>query len=289
MTLEKSLQKTANLINQRMTELLPVATHFADSNLVKAMHYSAIAKGKKIRPFLLLATADLFDAKKISALDTACALEFIHIYSLIHDDLPAMDDDDFRRGEPSCHKKFNEATAILAGDALLTYAFEILSDEKIGVDAVARCQLINQIAKSIGFNGMAGGQMMDLEAENQALSEDQIFKLHSLKTGKMFTSAVLCGAILGNADQKSIDFLDKYSADIGLAFQIKDDILDFEENKITPKSKPDQASIVNLIGLENSLLKLEELKISAIGHLKNFGHKADLLIDLVDFIITRKN
>jgi farnesyl diphosphate synthase len=171
----------------------------------------------------------------------------------------------------------------------VVHAFEILSDEKIGVNANIRCQLINQIAKSIGFNGMAGGQMMDLEAENQTLSKEQIFKLHNLKTGKMFTSAVLCGAILGNADKKSIDFLAKYSADIGLAFQIKDDILDFEENKLIPKSKPDQASIVNLIGLENSVSKLEELKISAKNHLKEFDDKADLLRDIVDFIVTRKN
>lgn len=286
--LEQSLQETATLVNQRMVELLPNITQFADSKLAVAMHYSAIAKGKKIRPFLVITTADIFGADKETALDVACALEFIHIYSLIHDDLPAMDDDDFRRGEPSCHKKFDEATAILAGDALLTYAFEILSDEKLKINAEIKCQLINIISKSIGFNGMAGGQMIDLEAKNKTLSREQIFKLHNLKTGKMFIAAVLSGAFLGKADEAEKTALINYATDIGLAFQMKDDILDFEENKSQPKTKPDQASIVNLIGLESTFTQLNSLKENAKNHLHNFGARADLLRALADFIIERE-
>lgn len=274
------LLKTANLVNNRMAQLLPQSS---DSQLFEAMRYSAIASGKKVRPFLVITTAEIFGANPAATLDVACALEFIHIYSLIHDDLPAMDDDDFRRGQPSCHKKFNEATAILAGDALLTYAFEILSDEKIGVDAKIRCQLINEIAKSIGFNGMAGGQMMDLEAINKKLSREQIFKLHNLKTGKMFIAAILSGAILGNASASQMESLKNYATDIGLAFQIKDDILDFTE-----EGKADAASIVDLIGLENAASQLETLRSSAKEHLRIFDGKANLLKNLVDFIIDRK-
>ena len=290
---QSQLSLVANLVEKRMLELLPKKEQFSDSKLTEAMNYSALTKGKRIRPFLTITTANLFgaseDATKSTALDVAAVLEFIHIYSLIHDDLPAMDDDDFRRGEPSCHKKFDEATAILAGDSLLTFAFEILSDQKLQIAAEIKCQLVNIIAKAIGFEGMAGGQMLDLEAQNKTLSEEQIFKLHHLKTGKMIIAATEAGAILGGGDETAKNALLKYATDIGLAFQIKDDILDFEENKLIPKTKPDPASIVNLIGPEAANLQLQSLKKTAIQHLERFGEKADLLRGLAEFVVERKN
>ncbi len=295
--LADELSKTALLVEKRMLELLPNPSQFSESKLALAMNYSAFTKGKRIRPFLTLTTAGIFIEKadtkrKSSALDVAAVLEFIHIYSLIHDDLPAMDDDDFRRGEPSCHKKFNEATAILAGDSLLTFAFEILSNQKLEIASEIKCQLINNIAKAIGFEGMAGGQMLDLEAQNKTLNQEQIFKLHHLKTGKMIIAAIEAGAILGEADAIKKNALSSYGTNIGLAFQIKDDLLDFEniEQEI-PNSKPktDPASIVNLIGQKAAIEKLNFFKEQAVKDLKIFNEEADLLRDLAIFIVERKS
>lgn len=289
MQLATELSKAASLVEKRMLELLPSPQKFSDSKLALAMNYSALTKGKRIRPFLTLTTANIFSANMDAALDVAAVLEFIHIYSLIHDDLPAMDDDDFRRGEPSCHKKFDEATAILAGDSLLTFAFEILSDQKLKISSDIKCQLINNIAKAIGFEGMAGGQMLDLEAQNKTLSPQQIFQLHHLKTGKMLIAAIEAGAILGGADQAKKNALINYGTNIGLAFQIKDDILDFEEHMLQSKTKPDPASIVNLIGQKAALEKLDLLKKQAILDLDIFNEEANLLRDLAIFIVERKS
>lgn len=287
-SIQQNLHKTANLVNSRMLQLLPEINHSTQSQLLHAMHYSALCKGKRIRPFLTLAVAEMLNANQEIALDIACALEFIHIYSLIHDDLPAMDDDDFRRGELTCHKKFDEATAILAGDTLLTYSFELLSNKNLKLSPKIKCQLINIISKAIGYEGMAGGQMLDLEAKNQKLCQEQIFKLHHLKTGKMLIAAVEIGAVLGNAKAKHKKALIKYGTAIGLAFQIRDDVLDFEEEKIKPRNKPDHASIVNLIGIQQANSQLQTLKNSAISHLKIFDEKADLLRELAGFVVERE-
>jgi farnesyl diphosphate synthase len=256
------------------------------------MSYSAFTKGKRIRPFLTIKVADLFTANPEIALDIACALEFIHIYSLIHDDLPAMDDDDFRRGELTCHKKFDEATAILAGDTLLTYSFELLSNQTLNLTPEIKCQLINIISKAIGYQGMAGGQMLDLEAKNQNLSQEQIFQLHHLKTGKLLIAAVEIGAVLGNAQPEHKKALIEYGTAIGLAFQIRDDILDFEEAQIDAKNqtknKLDPASIVNLIGIDNANSQLQTLKHTAISHLEIFDKKADSLRQLAGFVVERE-
>ena len=298
MQLANELAKAASLVEKRMLELLPNPQKLSDSKLALAMNYSALTKGKRIRPFLTLTTANIFAnifgvnsdlANRDVILDVAAVLEFIHIYSLIHDDLPAMDDDDFRRGEPSCHKKFDEATAILAGDSLLTFAFEILSDQKLKISSDIKCKLINNIAQAIGFEGMAGGQMLDLEAQNKTLSQEQIFKLHHLKTGKMLIAATEAGAILGGANDEQKNALLNYGTNIGLAFQIKDDLLDFEKHQLQPKTKPDPASIVNLIGPKAALEKLNSLKEQAILDLRIFDEKADLLRDLAVFIVERKS
>jgi farnesyl diphosphate synthase len=199
-----------------------------------------------------------------------------------------MDDDDFRRGEPSCHKKFDEATAILAGDSLLTFAFEILSSSKLEIDPEIKCQIIHNISKAIGFEGMAGGQMLDLEAQNKKLTQSKIFELHHLKTGKLIICAIEAGAILGGADQNTKNALINYGKTIGLAFQIKDDLLDFEDEKINPRTKPDAASIVNLIGKEAATEKLNLLEKQAIKDLEIFGPEANLLRELTNFIVNRK-
>lgn len=285
--LKNKLSQTAQIVENRMRELLPSQQKFSDSKLAEAMSYSAMTNGKRVRPFLVMATTEIFSNDeniKKAALDIAATMEFIHVYSLIHDDLPAMDDDDFRRGEPSCHKKFDEATAILAGDSLLTFAFEILSSDDLQIPDKAKCQLINLISKAIGFEGMAGGQMLDLEAQNKNLNQEQIFHLHHLKTGKMFIAAIKAGGILGGASEEKLAALENYGTNFGIAFQIKDDLLDFEENKITPKNKPDPASIVNLIGLDESIKQLKNFEAKAIKDLEVFGLEAELLRDLVKLI-----
>jgi farnesyl diphosphate synthase len=286
--ISEKLSKTASLVEKRMEELLPQTTNFSDSKLVLAMNYSASGKGKRIRPFLTLSTANIFGFDPKIALDVAATLEFIHIYSLIHDDLPAMDDDDFRRGAPSCHKKFDEATAILAGDSLLTFAFEILSSPKLNIAPEIKCQLIHNISQAIGFEGMAGGQMLDLEAQNKQLTESEIFKLHHLKTGKLFIAAIEAGAILGGADPIKRNALINYGKTIGLAFQIKDDLLDFIEEKTNPRTKPDAASIIGLIGEDAALEKLNLLEKKASHDLEIFGIEADLFRDLAKFIVRRE-
>lgn len=293
--LQKNLSQTASLVNQRMAELLPKENNFEESKLNQAMRYSALSIGKRIRAFLIIQSANIFNSRSDALLDVASAIEFIHVYSLIHDDLPAMDDDDFRRGELSCHKKFDEATAILAGDSLLTYAFEILSSPRIKLDPKIKCQLINEIAKAIGFNGMAGGQMIDLESANKKLNYEQIIKLHKLKTAELFMTSAAAGAIIGNANQEEKQALINYAHDIGLAFQIKDDILDCkkdQENQTNSKSKnkkPGSISIVEVIGMDGAKKQLTTLEKQAISHLVIFDNRASILKELAKFIVNQQN
>lgn len=292
--LKESLLGCSILVQKRMDELLP--QDFSDSNLVKAMRYSALSEGKRIRPFLVLASAQIFGVSVLTSLNAAVALEFIHIYSLIHDDLPAMDDDDLRRGKPSNHKKFDEATAILAGDSLLTYAFEVLADADTHKDPVVRCELIKTIAKAAGFAGMAGGQMMDLEKAEQKISKETLAKLHRLKTGELFMAAAEVGAILGRCGLSERNALRYFSHDLGLAFQIKDDILDHcgikkgksDIEEAHHKKSKENVSIVDVVGLKNAEQQLKILHDQSIAHLKIFGDKAKLLVDLAEFIITRE-
>ncbi len=293
-SLKDSLFACSVLVHKRMSELLP--HDFSDSKLVEAMRYSALSDGKRIRPFLTIAAAQIFGVNPINSLNAATAMEFIHVYSLIHDDLPAMDDDNFRRGIPTCHKQFDEATAILAGDSLLTYAFEILSDPQTAQDPAVRCEIIKTVAKSAGFRGMAGGQMIDLEKSNQKISQEELVKLHRLKTGELFMASAEIGAILGRAGIEERHALRYFAHDLGLAFQIKDDILDHvgtnvgkvEIDETVHKNSKENASIVDLMGMENAVKQLEILREQTIGHLRIFGDKAHLLSELVDFVIVRE-
>ena len=293
-SLKEALLACSILVHKRMDELLP--QDFADSRLVEAMRYSALSDGKRVRPFLTIGSAQIFGIAPLDALSAATAMEFIHVYSLIHDDLPAMDDDDFRRDQPTCHKKFDEATAILAGDALLTYAFEIMSNEKTNSDPLVRCELVKTAAQASGFRGMVGGQMIDLEKANQEISKEELAKLHRLKTGELFMASAEVGAIIGKASVEDRKAMRSYARDLGLAFQIKDDILDhngdsygkvgIDEN--VHKKPQENASIVDVLGVDNAQKQLELLRDQAIAHLDIFGAKAALLLELADFVITRE-
>lgn len=287
--IEKSLQEAlnfcANLVQKEIKSLLPA--EFRDSNLVEAMRYSSLSGGKRIRPFLTINSAQIFGINPQESIRAAVAIEFIHTYSLIHDDLPAMDNDDFRRGQLTCHKKFDEATAILAGDALLTYAFEILASSQTHQNSSVRCELIKLLANASGFRGMVGGQMMDLENAAKKISNEQLAKLHRLKTGALFEASCAMGAILGNATNQEKIALQYYAHDLGLAFQIKDDILDHSEAKNNQTNSQENASIVDIIGLEQAQKQLQLLKEQAISHLNIFGNKAFLLAELAIFIVDR--
>lgn len=292
-SLEDALNSCASLVQKKIKTLLPI--EFEDSHLVEAMRYSALSGGKRLRPFLTIISAQIFGINPKDALRTAAAIELVHTYSLIHDDLPAMDNDDFRRGKLTCHKKFNEATAILAGDALLTYAFEILSDSETHKDPFIRCELIKTLALASGFDGMVGGQMMDLENASNKITKEQLAKLHRLKTGALFVASCEMGAILGHANSQEKSALRYYAHDLGLAFQIKDDILDHcgldlgktEIDENVHKKPKDNASIVDVVGLDNAVKQLAMFKEQAIAHIKIFGSKAILLEELAEFIINR--
>ena len=297
-SLKESIENCSILIQRKFDEILPF--EFPDSKIVEAMRYSSLSGGKRVRPFLLMTCANIFDIPAFESINAAAAIELVHTYSLIHDDLPAMDNDDFRRGNPSSHKKFDEATAILAGDALLTYAFEILSDEKTHKDPAIRCDLIRALAHSSGFKGMIGGQMIDLENSNKALSKAQIANLHRQKTGELFMASCEMGAILGEASRQDANRLRYYAHDLGLAFQIRDDILDHKDVKkgskdgekdnideIAHESSKDNASIVNVVGLQTANDQLDLFINQAKEHISYFGKKADLLIQLADFVKNR--
>jgi farnesyl diphosphate synthase len=293
--IRESMISCSFYVQQRMNELLP--ENFSDSKIIESMRYSALSDGKRIRPFLVMAIANIFNFPATKSLNCATALELVHVYSLIHDDLPAMDDDDFRRGKLSNHKKFDEATAILAGDALLTFAFEILANSDAHNSAEIRCELIKTLSKAIGFRGMVGGQMIDIENIDKKISQEQIINLHRLKTGELFMASAECGAILGGANKQERCALRYYAHDLGLAFQIKDDILDHigveigktEIDEMVHKKPKENASIVDIIGIEQAEKKLQILSEQAKEHLKIFGTKADILNDLVDLLVNRSN
>jgi len=264
-----------------------------EATILEAMRYSALGGGKRLRPFLTVCSASLFGVRIESALDAAAAIEFIHTYSLIHDDLPAMDNDDLRRGKPTNHKVYGEAAAILAGDGLLTFAFQILASAKVHADPAVRCELISALAQAAGCWGMVGGQMMDLEAENKQLSLEEIIRLQRLKTGELFAVSCEAGAILGKAPAMMRKLLRAYAHDMGLAFQITDDLLDVEgtrteTGKNVNKDKiAGKATLVSALGIERSREHAQILIKQAISHLDVFDKKADHLRALAKFVISR--
>lgn len=266
-----------------------------EKRLVEAMRYSAIGGGKAFRAFLVLTVGEMLGLKKESALQIATALEMVHTFSLIHDDLPAMDNDTMRRGKPTNHIQFDEATAILAGDALLANAFEVLSDETTEIVPELRCKLINFLAQMTGKVGMCGGQMLDLIGETEKLNLEEITRLQNKKTGALLRFAILASAIAAGADEAQQKALTKYADNIGLMFQMTDDILDIEGDeklmgKTLGKDKVESKStFVTLLGLEATRKKAYELGEDAKKALEIFGEKASLLCKASDFILERKN
>ena len=264
-----------------------------ESQVFQAMRYAVMAGGKRLRPFLVIASADLFNVSRSCSERVAAAIEMIHTYSLIHDDLPAMDDDNLRRGKPTCHLKFDEATAILAGDALLTLAFEVIAHSDTHNSAKVRSDLVLEISRAVGAQGMVGGQMLDLIAEQSVFGMPEITRLQRMKTGALINCSCQVGAILGNASETQRHLLNAYAYDVGLAFQIIDDLLDVdgdpkELGKATNKDvKAGKATFVSLLGAERARAQAEILTSQAIENLEIFGDKGDLLRDLARFVIER--
>ena len=272
------------------------------ARLLEAMRYASLGGGKRFRPFLVVETAALFKAPRERALMAAAALECVHCYSLVHDDLPAMDNDDLRRGRPTVHKAFDAATAILAGDGLLTFAFDILSRPDTHPDASVRIELVGALARAAGIGGMAGGQMLDLSAEGrfadgkpQQLAESEITTLQSMKTGALLRFACLAGAILGQAAAKERKAMADYGRAIGEAFQIADDLLDVEGDAVTvgkPTGKDaaaGKATFVGALGVARARARLEALVVDAETALEPFGSEAASLRAAARFVAGRRS
>ena len=290
--IERILKSFSEDFEKKLLSFLP-KTLFFSNRLEKAMKYVVKVGGKRLRPLILNEISSILGVKKENSNRVAAGIEFIHCYSLVHDDLPAMDDDDLRRGHPTCHIKFDEATAILVGDAFQSLAFEILSNKKTHENPDVRCNLITQLAKSSGAEGMVGGQMLDLEAEKKTLSLEKIFELQKLKTGELFRFSCIAPCILAKKNDE-LKIFENFSSKLGLAFQIKDDLLDVEGNiidvgKKTGKDiKQGKETLVSLLGKENAKKKSKDLIEESIKIIEPFGEKAKNLIDLANFIISRK-
>jgi farnesyl diphosphate synthase len=295
MNFEAALKRTAAEVDRLLDRILPLGTSSAP-RVVEAMRYASIGQGKRIRPFFVTESARILDASAEGALRTGVALECVHCYSLVHDDLPAMDDDDLRRGKPTCHKAFDEATAILAGDGLLTLAFEILADPLTHADPKVRVELIANLARAAGHAGMVGGQMLDLEAEQQSASDlGHIILMQGMKTGALFRYSLEAGAIVAEAAPADRAALVTFADKIGLAFQIADDVLDVESTpeklgKATQKDRSaGKATFIDHLGLDGAKARANALTAEAIAALDRFGDRGALLAEAARFIVERKN
>ncbi|MFL2661623.1 MAG: polyprenyl synthetase family protein [Alphaproteobacteria bacterium] len=286
---EKFISDFAVKFDSFLVKMVP--TNKFSSKLYEAMIYAIQVGGKRLRPLFLIEIAKIYGVDINSAMRSAVAIEFIHCYSLVHDDLPAMDDDDLRRGHITCHKKFDDATAILVGDAFQSLSFQILSDKETHTNAQVRCNLINELSKASGALGMVGGQMLDLDAEKKKLTLEQILILQELKTGELFKFCCIAGPIL--AEKEDLDLFKKFAQNLGLAFQIKDDLLDIEgdEKKLGKKVNKDSSrgkqTLISYYGKQKAKKKSQELIYESIKLLKHFGKKADRVIDLTNFVISR--
>ena len=259
----------------------------------EAMRYSALAGGKRLRPFLVIESARLFGVEGDGPVVAGAALECVHAYSLIHDDLPCMDDDDLRRGKPTVHKVWDEAIAVLAGDGLLTVAFELMSDAEVHADASVRLDLVRELSLASGTLGMIGGQVVDMTVEEDARDADLITALQDMKTGALIRFAARAGAHLGGASPEARHHLDSFARELGLIFQITDDLLDVEGDAETvgkavgKDAGLGKATFVSLLGREGARSKARALADSARGHLSGFGGRADVLRACVDFVLER--
>ncbi len=295
MTFAERLEDNAKYTERHLDHWLSTA-RLGDvpARLLEAMRYGSLGGGKRLRPFLVIESASLFGVGRERALNAAIALECVHCYSLIHDDLPAMDDDDMRRGRPTVHKAFDEATAILAGDALLTLAFEIIADSGTHPNPAVCAELGLQLARASGAAGMVGGQMLDLEAPGNELTEADIRKLQRMKTGALITFACEGGAILGEASEAQRIALRSYGSALGAAFQLADDLLDAEGDaavvgKATGKDQDaGKGTLVSLLGIEKARTRLQELKEQALLALAPFKPNDEMLAHAAEFVVARK-
>ncbi|MDW7551604.1 polyprenyl synthetase family protein [Azospirillum brasilense] len=280
-------------VERAILHLLPT-TDLPESRVLEAMRYGCLNGGKRLRPFLVCQSAALFGVNPDCALRVAVAVEFVHSYSLVHDDLPAMDDGDLRRGQPTVHRKFDEATAILAGDGLLTYAFEVLADPATHEDPNVRCQLVAALAKAAGPHGMVGGQMLDLIAEHETFDLGTTTRLQRMKTGDMIAFSCEAGGILGKAPPPQRLALRAYAHDLGLAFQIVDDLLDVEGTEAeTGKSvgrdaEAGKSTFVSILGQDRARSQAAMLAVQAKAHLEIFEGRADILKAVADFVVARR-
>ncbi|WP_022687869.1 polyprenyl synthetase family protein [Sphingomonas phyllosphaerae] len=291
--LKAALKEVSAEMDRRFDALLPVPND-PRAELYRAMRHATIGGGKRLRPLLVFATARLFDVARDAAGRVATALEAIHVYSLIHDDLPAMDDDDLRHGKATVHKAFDEATAILAGDCLHALAFEVLADPATHADPFVRAELIADLARASGPSGMAGGQAMDLKADGTRFDLNTVTRLQQMKTGALIGAAVEGGAILGRVPPEGRRHLRGYAHDLGLAFQIVDDLLDVEGDeqlagkKLRKDGEQGKETFVSLLGVDRARQQSQMLVDQAIDHLRSYGPEADLLRAIARFVIDRR-
>jgi farnesyl diphosphate synthase len=292
--LRVAMSTAARAVDEALKQLLPTP-HGLHARVHEAMRYAVFAGGKRLRPFLVLSCAKLFDVDPEQALRVGAAIEAMHTYSLVHDDLPCMDDDDLRRGRPTVHVAFDEATAVLAGDALLTFAFEILSDHATHPSAEVRCRLTSKLAEAAGSNGMIGGQMIDMQATERPLDDGSIVTLQRMKTGALFDFCCQAGAILGEADAEHCNRLRDYARDLGLVFQITDDLLDVlgtpeKTGKSVGKDKDQgKATLVSVYGVEGARREAEKLVQRAVAALAPYGAKTIELRALALFLLDRES
>jgi len=292
-TLQENMDEVIEGVNKTIARLLP-ETDLPEARLFDAMRYGTLNGGKRLRPFIAVQTSRLFNVDIKRARRVAAAIEFVHCYSLIHDDLPAMDNSDLRRGKPSTHKAFDEATAILSGDALLTLAFEVLSDPETHEDPRVRCELVSALAQASGGHGLCGGQMLDLMGEKEEFDLGTISRLQRMKTGKLISFACEAGAILGKAGEPQRKALANYANDLGLAFQVTDDILDVEGTVIQlgkatgQDDKAGKSTFVSTMGKEQAKARADMLVQQAIRHLNIFEGRAEMLKELAFYVLNRR-
>jgi len=293
--LQKYLSVKKELIEDNLTKYLDVDTDTA-LRLKEAMNYAVFNGGKRIRPVMAIASAELLDVDIDKIMPAACAVELIHAYSLVHDDLPAMDNDDYRRGKKTAHKEYDEATAILAGDTLQAYAFQLIAEKMLlsGVTADKILKVVHELAVACGLRGMAGGQMLDLQATGKTIELKELIRMHNMKTGALLKFALMLPTFVKDIESVKISALNKYAESIGLAFQIKDDILDTEADfkelgKSVGKDKEQsKATYVELMGIEKAKIMLKEELEKSIEAVTEFGEKGELLKSLALYITERK-
>lgn len=290
--LKRAMQDGAQAVETTLEKLLP-SPRGLNGRIFEAMRYATFAGGKRLRPFLVLQSAGLFGVAPQNALRVASAIEVLHTYSLVHDDLPAMDNDDLRRGRPTTHKAYDEATAILAGDALLTIAFEILAHPDTHANPAVRCALVSRLATASGAAGMIGGQMIDMLAAERNFGHDEIILLQRLKTGQLFEFSCEAGAILGEAPEEHHKALRDYARDMGLVFQITDDILDVTSTAektgkaVGKDADHGKATLVSIYGLDGARTEAAKIADRAIASLSVFDEKADALRALMPYLLGR--